>query len=122
VDDDSGRYRRDCAWRADISVARHHRAGPALFIAAWSIVTGAFKVAAATRLRKEIKGEWLLGLAGVASMIFGILLVALPGPGALALIWLIGADALVFGVLMLVLTLRLRSGREPMGHHAAGAA
>jgi uncharacterized membrane protein HdeD (DUF308 family) len=92
------------------------------FIAAWSIVTGAFEVAAAIRLRKEIEGEWLLGLAGVASMIFGILLVVLPGPGALALIWLIGADALVFGVLMLVLAFRLRGRRETVGHHAAGAA
>ena len=78
------------------------------FIAAWSIVTGAFEVAAAIRLRKEIEGEWLLALAGIASMIFGILLVVLPGPGALALIWLIGAYALLFGVLLLALAFRLR--------------
>ena len=78
------------------------------FIAAWSIMTGAFEIAAAIRLRKEIEGEWMLGLAGIASIIFGILLVILPGPGALALIWLIGADALVFGILLLALAFRLR--------------
>ena len=71
-------------------------------------MTGAFEVAAAIRLRKEIEGEWLLALAGIASMIFGILLVVLPGPGALALIWLIGAYALLFGVLLLALAFRLR--------------
>lgn len=82
------------------------------FIAAWAIVTGAFEIAAAIRLRREIEGEWLLALAGIASLIFGVLLVIMPGPGALALIWLIGAYAIVFGVLMLVLAFRLRSLRD----------
>jgi uncharacterized membrane protein HdeD (DUF308 family) len=84
------------------------------FIAAWSIVTGAFEIAAAIRLRKEIEGEWLLALAGLASLIFGILLVVLPGPGALALIWLIGVYALIYGILMLALAFRLRSLGETL--------
>src|SRR5215212_2986603 len=92
------------------------------FIAAWSIVTGAFEVAAAIRLRKEIEGEWMLALAGIASVIFGILLLVLPGPGALALIWLIGSYAIVFGILMLVLAFRLRSMRDTsVGRPPAGA-
>ena len=82
------------------------------FIAAWAIITGIFEIVAAIRLRKEIEGEWLLALSGVASLIFGILLIALPAAGALALIWLIGAYALVFGVLMLVLAFRLRGLRD----------
>jgi uncharacterized membrane protein HdeD (DUF308 family) len=90
------------------------------FIAAWSIVTGAFEVAAAIRLRKEIEGEWLLALAGIASMLFGILLVILPGPGALALIWLIGSYAIISGILLLVLALRLRSLRDTL-RPASGA-
>src|SRR6266540_4229227 len=81
------------------------------FIAAWSIVTGAFEIAAAIRLRREIEGEWLLGLAGFASLLFGVLLVILPGPGALALI---------FGVLMLILAFRLRGLRDTMERRAAG--
>lgn len=82
------------------------------FIAAWAIVTGVLEVAAAIRLRREITGEWLLGLAGVASILFGVLLVLLPGPGALALVWLIGAYALIFGIVLVILAFRLRSLRD----------
>jgi uncharacterized membrane protein HdeD (DUF308 family) len=81
-------------------------------IAAWAVLSGILEIAAAIRLRKEIEGEWLLGLAGAASVIFGILLVLLPGPGAVALIWLIGIYALMFGFLLLVLAFEVRDWRE----------
>jgi uncharacterized membrane protein HdeD (DUF308 family) len=80
-----------------------------LLIAAWAIVTGAFEIGAAIQLRKHITGEWLLALAGVASVLFGFALFLNPGAGALALIWLIGAYAIVFGVILVVLGLRLHS-------------
>jgi uncharacterized membrane protein HdeD (DUF308 family) len=92
------------------------------FIAARAIITGIFEIVAAIRLRKEIEGEWLLALSGVASLIFGILLITLPAAGALALIWLIGAYALVFGVLMLVLAFRLRGLRDTMGRQVSRTA
>jgi uncharacterized membrane protein HdeD (DUF308 family) len=79
-----------------------------LFIAAWALVMGIFQVIAAIRLRKEIENEWLLGLSGVISMIFGVLMFLQPGAGALAVIWIIGAYAIFFGVLLIVLGLRLR--------------
>lgn len=88
------------------------------FIAVWAILTGIFKVAAAVRLRKVIADEWVLGLNGVASVIFGLLLIVLPGAGALAVIWLIGISALLFGVLLLALALRLRKHVTPMLSHA----
>jgi uncharacterized membrane protein HdeD (DUF308 family) len=92
------------------------------FIAAWSIVTGAFEIAAAIRLRREIEGEWLLALSGFASMIFGILLAIFPGPGALALVWIIGTYALFFGFLMIFFSFRLRRLPEQEGREAASAA
>jgi uncharacterized membrane protein HdeD (DUF308 family) len=93
-----------------------------IFIAAWSIVTGVLEIAAAIRLRREIEGEWLLVVAGAASVLFGILLLIRPGAGALAVIWLIGAYALVFGVLLLVLAFRLRGYRNMPDRSAPSAA
>jgi uncharacterized membrane protein HdeD (DUF308 family) len=78
-------------------------------IGAWAIAIGILQVIAAIELRKWIEGEWLLGLAGVAAVIFGILVVLFPGDGALALIWTVGLFAIVFGVLLIVLGFRLRS-------------
>jgi len=90
------------------------------FIAGWSILTGIFTVATALRLRKLIENEWLLILSGSISILFGILLIVFPGPGALSLVWLIGVYALLFGVLTLALSLRLRRMRATIGRHAAG--
>jgi len=86
------------------------------FIAAWALVTGVLEVVAAIRLRKEIEGEWVLGLGGVASVIFGLLLFLNPGPGAVAVVWLIGAYAIVFGGLLLYLGFKLRGleNEEPV--------
>jgi uncharacterized membrane protein HdeD (DUF308 family) len=84
-------------------------------IAWWAIVTGIFEIAAAVRLRKEIRGEWALVLGGVASVFFGLVLLFRPGVGALAVIWLIGTYAVVFGLLLLMLAFRLRghAGQKP---------
>lgn len=78
-------------------------------IAAWAVVTGALEIAAAIRLRKEITGEWLLALSGVLSVALGVMMMAFPGSGALALVIFIGAYAFVTGWLLLVLGVKLRS-------------
>ena len=78
------------------------------FIAAWAIVTGVFEIAAAIWLRKVIEGEWTLILAGALSVLFGVLLILQPAAGALTVIWLIGAYAIVFGVLFSILAFELR--------------
>ena len=78
-------------------------------IAAWAFVTGIFEIVAAIRLREEIRGEWLLALSGILSVLFGLALVIWPGAGALALIWVIGAYAIAFGALLIALGFRLRS-------------
>ena len=59
-------------------------------------------------MRKEIDNEWLLLLAGIASVAFGVLLAAQPGAGVLGVLWLIGAYAIVFGVLLLMLAFKTR--------------
>ena len=78
------------------------------YIAIWAIATGVLEIAAAIRLRKEIDNEWLLLLAGLASVVFGILLAAQPAVGALAVLWLIGSYAILFGVLLLILAVKIR--------------
>jgi uncharacterized membrane protein HdeD (DUF308 family) len=77
-------------------------------VAAWAIARGILEIAVAIELRKQIKGELWMVLAGVVSIVFGVLLVVLPAAGVLALAWLMGVYALVFGVLMFALSLRLR--------------
>jgi uncharacterized membrane protein HdeD (DUF308 family) len=78
------------------------------YIAIWSIATGVLRIVAAIRLRKEIEGEWLLVLSGIASVVFGVLLMVQPGAGAIAVLWLIAAYAIVFGVILVMLAFRLR--------------
>ncbi len=90
-------------------------------IAAWALVTGVFEIAAAIRLRKVITGEWLLALSGVASIALGVLLMSYPGAGALAVIFWIGAYALVAGAALVVLSFRLRARGRSHTPHAAPA-
>jgi len=82
-----------------------------LFIAVWAMLTGILEIAAAVELRKEMEGEWVLGLAGAVSILIGILLIANPGTGALAVIWLIGVYALLFGGLLTYLGFKVRKHR-----------
>jgi uncharacterized membrane protein HdeD (DUF308 family) len=79
-----------------------------LFIAAWAVVTGVFEIIGAIQLRKVIDNEWMLILSGALSVLFGIILAVMPGPGALALVWVIGAYAIAAGVLWIVLAFRLK--------------
>jgi uncharacterized membrane protein HdeD (DUF308 family) len=85
-----------------------------ILIAVWAIVTGVIQIWTAIRLRERIRGEFWLGLAGVASILFGVILVVFPAAGALALVWLIGAGAIAIGAFLAILGWRLR------GVHAMG--
>ena len=89
-------------------------------ISAWAVLTGALEIVAAIRLRREISNEWLLIAGGLLSIGLGVLLILQPAAGGLALIWTIGAYALLFGVLLIVLGFRLRtansSAHRPLIH------
>jgi uncharacterized membrane protein HdeD (DUF308 family) len=82
-------------------------------IAAWAIVIGIYEVVAAIELRKLIDNEWFLAFAGIASIAFGVLAAIYPGDGAVALVWTIGVYAVVFGVSLVALGVRLHGlGRQ----------
>lgn len=87
-----------------------------LIIAAWSVVTGIVEIVLAIRLRRVIDGEIWMALAGVASILFGVLLVVFPAAGALSLVWLIAAFALAFGVFQIGLGWRLRGIADRAEH------
>ena len=84
---------------------------------------GVFEIAAAIRLRKHIENEWLLGLSGLVSILFGVLLFLQPGAGALAVMWLIGSFLIFFGILLIALGFRLKglAGRVGDRGNAGGS-
>jgi uncharacterized membrane protein HdeD (DUF308 family) len=78
-------------------------------IAAWAFLTGIFEILAALRLRRSISGEWLLMLSGWASLLLGMLMIAIPITSPLPIVTWIGAYGLFFGALLIGLGFRLRS-------------
>ena len=80
-----------------------------IYIAAWALMVGATEIALAIKMRREIKGEWLLILLGLASIIFAGLLLWNPLAGAAALIWIVAWYAVIMGVLAIIFGFRLRS-------------
>lgn len=89
------------------------------YIAIWAIGTGLLEIAAAIRLRKEIHGEFWMILAGILSVAFGAILIARPGPGAVAVAWLIAGYAIAFGVVHVVLAFRARGFVKEIDHQPA---
>ena len=93
-------------------------------IAAWALLTGIAELTAAWYLRKAIRNEWVLALAGILSILAAIVLVVNPRSGALAVIWVIGIYAIFFGVALLGLAWRLRAHHqhvEARGSHMPAA-
>ncbi|WP_018657137.1 HdeD family acid-resistance protein [Actinomadura flavalba] len=85
-----------------------------MLIAAWAIVTGVMEIIAAVALRREIEGEWLYAVTGAVSVLFGVLLFVWPASGAVALIWMIGLFAILFGALLIGAAFRVRSAGHRM--------
>jgi uncharacterized membrane protein HdeD (DUF308 family) len=82
------------------------------FIAAWALFTGIMEIVGAIRLRQQITNEWALALSGVLSIILGIAMFFAPGISAVALVWVVGAYAILFGALMIYLAFQVRGGDE----------
>jgi uncharacterized membrane protein HdeD (DUF308 family) len=79
-----------------------------MVIAIWAIIIGIVQIWGAIELRKILDDTWLLGLTGALSIAFGVIMIAKPGAGAVALVWTIGWFAIVFGGLYIALAFRLR--------------
>ena len=92
-----------------------------LLIGVWSIATGVAEILAGWQLRREIEGELLLVIGGVISIIFGVYLVVAPGPGVLAVLWLIGFYAIFAGVLYVAQGLRLRQDDRKSSSETTGS-
>jgi len=83
-------------------------------VASWLVVTGAFQLAAAIRLRRTIAGEGRLALTAVLSLLTGTTMAALPGAAAPGLALWLGSYALVFGVMLVGVALSLRGEPDAM--------
>ena len=79
-----------------------------MFIAGWAIAIGVLEIYGAIQLRKVVENEWWLILSGLLSIVFGVVMFAWPGAGALAVIWTIAWYAIFFGCLLVGLAFRLK--------------
>ena len=95
------------AWPAITAVVLYY------LIALWALVTGILKIASAIHLRRHVAGEVTHGLNGIVSVLFGVLLIVLPGVGLLAVVWGIAAYALFRGAMLVALAVRLRRHAQP---------
>ena len=74
-----------------------------LLIAGWCVVTGVFEIVAAVQLRQHVQGSWLLVISGILSVILGSVLALFPLAGMLVIAWWVGASAIAYGIMMVVL-------------------
>lgn len=81
-------------------------------IAVWAVLSGALEIAVAIAWRRELRNEWVLIVSGALSILVGLVLAIFPGAGAISLVWLVGAYAVLFGVLLIVVGFRLRDLRH----------
>jgi uncharacterized membrane protein HdeD (DUF308 family) len=78
-------------------------------VAIWALTTGMLEITAAVTLRRVMPGEWLLLVAGVLSVLLAIVVALFPGVGMVLLVSWVGAYALAYGVITLVLAVRMKS-------------
>jgi len=86
-----------------------------IMIGAWALTIGIFEIIGAIRLRHEIDDEWWLIAAGILSVLFGLAVLLSPGAGALAIVWVIAAYAVIAGVLMVAFSFRLKGLHDRTG-------
>ena len=88
-------------------------------LAIWVIVAGSMQIAAAIRLRKEVQGEWLWILSGILMVALGLIFFLKPGAGILSVTWLIASLAIVWGILLVMLSFKLKGLKGRMAPQTA---
>jgi uncharacterized membrane protein HdeD (DUF308 family) len=91
-------------------------------IGIWALIRGVIDIVTAVQIRKVVEGEWMLALSGVVSALFGLYVIARPGQGALAIIWIIAFFALIMGFLLLGVGFKLRRLKKTAEGVVEGAA
>jgi uncharacterized membrane protein HdeD (DUF308 family) len=91
-----------------------------VLIGLWVVATGVLELAASLRLSRHLGRAWFLGLGGVVSVAFGVLLLSRPDLGTAVLMALLGGYTVVFGALLVILGLRLRRMNEHRGTRSGG--
>jgi uncharacterized membrane protein HdeD (DUF308 family) len=79
-----------------------------LFLAAWLVVAGIWRIVLAIRIRKEITGEWMIALSGVLAIVLGVMFAMAPAAGLVTVALWLGLGALIYGVLQIMTGFRLR--------------
>ena len=83
--------------------------GLLFLIATWAVLRGILEIVVAISLRKELAGEWRLLLAGALSILFGAIVFARPGAGLLAVVWIIGFYAVLYGIMLVMLAFKAKN-------------
>lgn len=109
---------------AIVVFARPALSGLFLFylVATWAVAVGVAQIFAAIQLRRVVQGEWLLVLAGILSIAFGIFMFARPAAGLLSVVWVIAFYAVLEGILLVTVGFRLRSLWDRVQQHGDTAA
>lgn len=88
----------------------------AFLIGFWAILLGASQIALAMQARKTMKHWYIWLISGIITVIFGLILVFVPGAGLLSLLWLLATVTIIEGILLIVLGIfvrRVASERAP---------
>jgi len=80
-----------------------------LLIGAWALITGVMELTFAFKAVKETGAKWLFVVSGILSIILGLLILIRPIAGIIAVIWIIGAYAIIAGIVLIIVGFRLRS-------------
>jgi uncharacterized membrane protein HdeD (DUF308 family) len=83
-----------------------------LIIGFWMLGIGIFEIVYAIQFRRAIAHPWAVGISGLLSALVGLFIIVFPGAGALSLIWVIAAYAILYGILMIVAAFQLRRWRN----------